>query len=129
MLRNHHVLIVDDQPIVRKVLKVVLERLNPSLISQAGSADEARQAINDAPPSLIICDINMAPTNGLDLLEEIRAGKLGDAQVPLIFLTSNTGKDIIEKAVSLGANGYLAKPVTADNLQLVLTKVLSPVGE
>ena len=124
MLRNHHVLIVDDQPIVRKVLKVVLERLNPSLISQAGSADEARQVIIDGLPNLIICDINMAPTNGLDLLEEIRSGKLGDAKTPLIFLTSNTGKDIIEKAASLGANGYLAKPVTADNLQQVLAKVL-----
>ena len=125
MLKGRHVLIVDDQQMIRKIIQVMLARMNPGKVTQAANGDDARQTITTTPPDLIVCDINMSPGNGLELLQSIRSGELGDSSIPVIFLTCNTGTNMVERAVELGANGYLTKPIQPQKLEQVVRSVLT----
>ena len=125
MLYEEPILIVDDQQIVRKVLGLMLKQLGYSLVFEATNGEEAKKIVQDHAPSLIICDINMSPTNGLEFLKELRSGSLGEPEVPVIFLTCNTDNSTIQEAAALGANGYLAKPVKAEKLQQTINALMA----
>ena len=110
---------------VRKILRLMLNQLNFQTISEAGNGEEAKKVVRDHAPDLIICDINMTPTNGMEFLRELRSGSLGSADTPLIFLTSSTENSTIEDAISLDVNAYLAKPVSREILQQTITEVMT----
>ena len=117
MLSDQHVLIADDQPIIRKTIRMMLAKFNCAHVSEASNGEEARQLMLTAPPpTLILCDINMSPVNGLEFLQELRSGALGNPETPVILLTCNTAAATVEAAVSLGVSGYLTKPITSEKL-------------
>ena len=127
MLTDHHVLVVDDQPLIRKVLKTMLSTKGGRQVSEAANGDDARQIMLSNPASLILCDINMSPGNGFDFLKEVRNGDFGSPDVPVIFLTCNVEQHMVEKASQMGVSGYLLKPVSADKLHSTISGVLSEV--
>src|SRR5262247_2841724 len=100
-----HILVVDDDPKVRTLLRRCFEG-EGFAVSDAKNGAELRAALQRNPVTLITLDLNLGIENGLDLAREIRK----ERNVPIIMLTGKG--DTIDRVVGLelGADDYLAKP-------------------
>lgn len=107
------VLIVDDDPTQRRLIRAVLER-EGFAVAQADGGDAALDQIAvGARPDLVILDLVMPGKAGLEVLAELRAG--GDA-TPVIVLTATGGIDTVVRAMQAGAQDFLIKPVAPDRM-------------
>lgn len=105
-----HVLIVDDDPIFRLLLRRILEQLPECALSEATSGQEALALMESGhAPDLCITDISMPEMDGLQLLQRIRAIP-GLAQLNVILCTSATERETVRKAAELNVSRYLVKP-------------------
>lgn len=100
-----YLLLVDDEPDIRAIAKMALERIGGWEVSATGSATEAVDAVHAQLPDVVLLDVMMPDTDGPATLELLRP-LLGDA-VPVIFLTA---KGEHEPLLALGAAGVIAKP-------------------
>jgi two-component system, OmpR family, response regulator len=100
-----HILIVDDDPEVRALLRAALDP-EGFRVTEAGNGAEMMSAISDARPDLITLDLNLAGEDGLKLAREVRAR----SNVPIVMITGKG--DTIDRVVGLelGADDYIAKP-------------------
>lgn len=104
---------VDDSAIILKMLEKVLGK-RYSLYAFA-DGNRALELLKKKAPNLIILDIDMPGLSGFDMLGMIKKmDHLKD--VPVIFLTSNSDKNHVVKAVASGANDYVVKPIDEDIL-------------
>jgi two-component system KDP operon response regulator KdpE len=105
------VLIVDDEPQIRRVLRTTLTSHGYAVI-EARSGDEALEVIRGEHVDLILLDLNMPGRSGLEICREIRA--TGD--VPIIMLTvRNSERDKVQ-ALDAGADDYVVKPFGSEEL-------------
>lgn len=101
-------MVVDDSVTVRKVTTRLLERRGMDVITAKDGLDAILQ-LDDIKPDFILLDIEMPRMDGFEVVARIRnESKLCD--VPIIMITSRTGDKHRERALGLGANGYLGKP-------------------
>lgn len=98
-------LLVDDEPDIRAIAKLALERVGGWTVTAAASADEAIAAVRERAPDVVLLDVMMPDTDGPATLERLRP-LLGD-DVPVIFLTA---KGESASLLALGAAGVIAKP-------------------
>jgi two-component system chemotaxis response regulator CheY len=118
-------LVVDDNDFIRAEMKRSLAYLGFRKITEAANGKDAIAIMDNIPPDIIICDINMEPVNGFAFVKHVRALPHPDCDVPVIFLTGDAQKEQVQEAINLSVNAYLLKPVTLDNLKSKLTKLLS----
>jgi two-component system, OmpR family, KDP operon response regulator KdpE len=105
------ILIVDDEPQIRRVMRTTLTSHGYSVI-EAKSGDEALDTLRSERADLIILDVNMPGTSGVETCREIRR----TSDTPIIMLTvRNTEKDKVQ-ALDAGADDYVVKPFGADEL-------------
>lgn len=110
------VLVVEDETTQRNLLRSQLEREGYHVI-EATDGQEGLQAFLDDPEiRLVLTDINMPNMDGYQLIEAIRQKE--SRYTYIIVLTANDGKDFLVKALALGADDYLTKPVQQDELSL-----------
>lgn len=102
-----HILIVDDEPLVRSTLAEVLARERHA-VSEAASGPEALALLGREPHALILCDIRMPEMDGMELLAEVRRSHPG---VDVVLMTGFASIDGAIDALSLGAADYLTKPL------------------
>lgn len=114
------ILIVDDDASIRKVLGFILEESGYA-VRAAASGAEALETFAKEPPDLVLTDIKMPGMDGIRLLKEVR--KLDEA-VPVIMLTAFGTVETAVEAMKLGAADYLTKPISRDELTLVVGKTL-----
>lgn len=104
---------VDDSALILKMLEKVFA--NKYSLYSFIDGNRALEYLRKKIPDLIILDIDMPGINGFDMLKMIREeGRL--KQVPVIFLTSNSDKNHVLKAMTSGANDYVIKPIDEDVL-------------
>lgn len=96
---------IDDDPVIRMVVREALLSCGYAVL-EAGDAEEGQRIAHDARPALIILDIMLPRVDGLSLLAEMKAA--GVRSDVLVF--SATGSKSAERALALGAAGYLSKP-------------------
>jgi two-component system chemotaxis response regulator CheY len=126
--RKLRVLIVEDQPFIRQIVRGMLRKLGFDDIIEARDGQEGMAALFRRLPDLIICDIQMKPMGGLQFLEATR--KADDQRVnriPFLFLTSQDDETTIKAALGSGVDGYLLKPVAQDALQARIDAALKAV--
>ena len=118
-----NVLIIDDSAAIRKILVRVLSQTDLPLgaIQEASDGSEALHALKSFEASLILSDINMPNMDGLQFLTQLRADSKWK-QVPVVMISTEGNQAKVLEAVQLGANGYVRKPFTADQIK---EKVLS----
>jgi DNA-binding NarL/FixJ family response regulator len=117
------ILIADDHPIVRKGLKQILED-NPEKI-QTHEAEDGREAVEKAlreQYDLVVMDIAMPHTNGLDALKELRSAK---PHMPILMLSMYPEEQYAVRAFKAGASGYLTKQNAPEELLQAISRVLS----
>ena len=101
------VLIVDDDPLVSGALKVILEsESDMEVVGVASSGAEAVAAAKENAPDVVVMDIRMDGMNGIEAAEKILSDNKG---IKILFLTTFLDDEYINKALSLGASGYILK--------------------
>lgn len=100
------VLVVDDEPPIRRLLRAGLATQNYE-VHEAGSAEEALVAVKAGAPDVMLLDLGLPGRNGMDLLAELQAG---GSTFPILILSSRTDETGIVQALELGADDYITKP-------------------
>jgi two-component system chemotaxis response regulator CheY len=124
------VLIVDDSSVMRKIVERSLRQagLNPITVFEAGSGVEGLEVLSKQPVQLILSDINMPSMDGLEFLRQIRAQNLAEG-VPVVMITTESSEEHVKQAILAGAQGYIRKPFTAEQVkERVLPLVSAVVG-
>jgi two-component system OmpR family response regulator len=101
-------LLVDDEPDIRAIAKMALERIGGYSVTAAGSAAEAVAAATAEQPEVVLLDVMMPDLDGPATLARLRP--LLGQQVPVIFLTAKAQAADVERLKALGAVGVIAKP-------------------
>jgi CheY-like chemotaxis protein len=113
---NRSVLIVDDDPFIRRLIATTLEDVAGFELEEAGDGVEAIAAARATEPAIVFLDIDMPRMNGIDACRELRAL---DGDATIVMLTA-AGPDAEAEARAAGADLFLTKPFSPlDLLQLV----------
>ena len=107
--KPNRILLVEDEPDIRKIVQVSLQEIGGFTMQTCGSGHEALEIVKAQRPDLIILDVMMPVMDGLDTLREIH--KIDDMQdIPVIFLTAKVQPHEVEKYLELGVIGVISKP-------------------
>ncbi len=118
-MKPGRILVVDDDPSLRRVMKLQLEEAGYQ-VSLAQDGDQAWSTLREVEPQLVITDLHM-PTTGLELLEKIAKQGL---QTTVIVITAFGTIESAVEAMKLGAYDYVTKPIDFDALVLVLDRAM-----
>ena len=119
-------LIVDDSSVMRKIVERSLRQagLECLVIFEAGSGIEALQILKSKAVDLILSDINMPSMDGLEFVRQLHSQQLA-AKVPVVMITTESSEEHVKLAIQAGANGYIRKPFTADQVKQRVLPLLS----
>ena len=121
------VMVADDDPVMRMLLKKFIENSGYEAI-EAADGEEALTKIAEGPaPDLLISDINMPRMNGYDLVKGVR-GALGLLDLPVIMLTTESSDKSQELAFQMGADDYVMKPFKGPLVMARVTAALRRAG-
>ena len=122
------VICVDDDATIRSIIRFALQRHGCRDVVQAHSGADALDLCSGREFDLLICDYQMSPMNGLDLLRELR--QLGICQsCPVLMLSAETNPETIEAARAFGVAAWIGKPISAQSLIEQVGAVLRPRGQ
>lgn len=123
------VLVVDDAPFIRDLIKKALRSHFPGLqIEEAVNGNKARQLLGRASFDLILCDWEMPELSGLELLQWFRA-QPGQEKTPFIMVTSRGDRDNVVEAIKAGVSDYVGKPFSNEQLITKVRKALQRAGK
>ncbi len=111
--------IVDDDSDVRDVVHTMLKILGYESREFADARIPAQVLLAGETPDLMIVDINIPVVNGLELLSFIRR-KPRWVHMPVIILSSESDEERVEQVMRMGADGYIFKPVTIEELEMAI---------
>jgi two-component system chemotaxis response regulator CheY len=123
------VLVVDDSRVVREQVALALRGAGFEVVEASNGAQalalvkELREA-QSAAFSLAVCDVNMPVMGGVLLLEALKSGGL--LTFPFVILTSEGRPELLARARAAGAKAWMMKPLVADRLLTVVTKLTAP---
>jgi two-component system chemotaxis response regulator CheY len=111
-------LIVDDSSVMRKIVERSLRQagLDPLTVFEAGSGTEGLDLLKVQQVDLILSDINMPLMDGLEFLRQIRGQNLAP-NVPVVMITTESSEEHVKQAILAGAQGYIRKPFTAEQVK------------
>ncbi|GBL05035.1 PleD family two-component system response regulator [Glaciecola sp. KUL10] len=127
LLKQIHILIVDDMEAIRSMIKACLRDLGASKISTTFDGEEAWKIIQNQKIDMIVCDWDMPRTTGLELLQLVRS-KEESKHIPFLMLTASNEKGRVLSAVEAGVNDYLSKPFQPKELEFRVIKLLRKVN-
>lgn len=115
-------LIVDDEKYERLLLSKLInwEEIGISLIGTAGSGQEAIEIFKDMHPEIILTDISMPETDGLELSRQI---KKIDSKTKIVIITGFREFDYAKQAIRIGVDDFLLKPIEQKEVEKLLTKI------
>ena len=127
-MMEKHILFIDDSPTVRSSVSFCLHNAGYKVTEAVDGKDalEQLQAMKDKGESLslIITDINMPQMDGITLISEVKETEF--KFVPILVLTTEADKSVIEKGRTAGASGWLLKPFQPEQLLWAVKKVVWP---
>ncbi|MBC7907932.1 MAG: response regulator [Rhodospirillaceae bacterium] len=122
-----HIMVVDDQQVVRNIIRKSLSKANPSQITEAANGKEALDLLRqgDIYPDVILCDLYMETMGGDEFLRQLRADKSNrNSRKPVLILTGDKSEQVHEAIRQMGASKVLTKPIAPDELirQIMLVR-------
>ncbi|AMX03202.1 chemotaxis response regulator CheY [Microbulbifer thermotolerans] len=128
MDKGMRILVVDDFPTMRRIIRSLLKELGFTNVEEAEDGQEALSKLAAGGFEFVVSDWNMPNLNGLDMLKQIRADE-ATKSLPVLMVTAEAKKDNIVAAAQAGANGYIVKPFTAATLEEKLSKIFEKLGK
>ena len=121
------ILVVDDFPTMRRIIKNLLKDLGFENVDEAEDGAMGLEKLRNGSFDFVVSDWNMPNMDGLEMLKAIRADPaLG--KLPVLMVTAEAKKENIIAAAQAGANGYVVKPFTAAILEEKLNKIFEKIG-
>ena len=122
------VMIIDDQAVMRKIIRGVLLDAGLNDILEAENGSDAFDKLTDPDleyPDVIISDLHMEEMSGTEFIHKLRRNKaVRNPDVPVIVLTGESQKMVLEVAAQVGANAILQKPVSAEKMRKAIMSVI-----
>ena len=116
------VLVVDDFPTMRRILKNLLKQLGFENIDEAENGEDALRKLKGGDYGLVVSDWNMPVMEGIELLKHIRNDpQLKD--IPFLMVTAEAKKEKVIEAIKAGVDNYIVKPFTGEVLKEKLEKI------
>lgn len=116
------VLVIDDDPLIREVLRILLTRAG-HLVALAGDGAEGIERLHAMPADLMILDVRMPVLDGFGVLAHVRARCVG---LPVLMLTAEPHSGA--RAVEAGADAYMRKPFVNDELLGCVERLIAGAG-
>ena len=124
MDKNTKILVVDDFPTVRNIIKSVLNHLGYESLLEAEDGNSALPILRRENVGFVITDWKMPGMEGIDLLKIIRQYS-NHIELPVLMVTAESGEEQYREAVNAGANSILSKPFTPKQLEASIRDVFS----
>ena len=126
MNRESTILLVDDHPMMRKGLRVLIEQEEGlRVVGEAGDGHEGIDQVRQLQPDVVVMDINMPNLNGIDATRQILKES---PKTRVLALSINSGKHFVEEMIEAGASGYLLKLSAPEELILAINALLQGKG-
>jgi two-component system chemotaxis response regulator CheY len=122
-MANYRVLIVEDSPTMRQLLVFALRRLKDVEIVEAQDGMDGLRKVSSDHFDIALIDINMPVMDGLKLIRLMRDEE-SLRQIPIVVVTTEGADEDRERALALGANAYLTKPIQANRVLAVVKDLL-----
>jgi len=112
------ILIADSSTVMRRIIErsLLLAGLEVQQLVEASDGAEALAAIEQHHPEIVLSEIKLDQLSGLDLLRRLREDE-ATRTLPFIFISSQAAESQVQEALALGAQGYIRKPFTADQVK------------
>jgi len=120
---NQSILVVDDEPGIRLYLKRLLGNAGFD-VRTAADGNEAVTSIEAEPPDLVILDVMVGGRDGYEICESIKQDP-ASARIKVLMLSAKSRAIEIEKGMALGADAYLTKPFSMDELRDMVRDLLA----
>jgi DNA-binding response OmpR family regulator len=117
------ILVIDDEPAIQEVIRLILERWGYQLIPALNVATAVEKLRQKPLPDLVLLDLMLPDVDGLELLRQMRETKVFDT-LPIIIVTALADSDQIRKGLEMGADRYITKPAMSHNLLKTVQEVL-----
>jgi two-component system chemotaxis response regulator CheY len=123
-MAEYSCLVVEDSPMMRQLLVFALHRVKQLNVTEAEDGVDGLRKLSQGNFDLIITDINMPIMDGLKLVKRIRNDDT-HKDVPIIIITTEGGAEDRQRALSLGANAYITKPIQAPQVIAKVKELLN----
>ncbi|MBI5049513.1 MAG: response regulator [Nitrospirae bacterium] len=118
-----NIMVVDDSPTTRQLITFVLKRLTSSNIVEATDGADALKKLSSGVFDLILADINMPVIDGLKLISLLRNDPKYKT-TPIVIITTEGAEEDRKKAMAIGANAYITKPIQTQELIKTINQIL-----
>ncbi len=112
MADEYNVLVVEDSPMMRQLLVFALSRVKNLRVTEADDGVDGLRKLAGGKFDIIITDINMPIMDGLKLVKRVRSDP-AHKDTPIIIITTEGSDEDRQRAMQLGANAYITKPIQA----------------
>lgn len=116
-------LIIEDSPTMRQLIRFALNRLPQAEVIEASDGVDGLKKLSSNEIDLILTDINMPIMDGLKLVSLVR-GNDAYRDIPIVIITTEGAQEDRERAMALGANAYITKPIQATSLLTTVKDLL-----
>lgn len=122
-----NILVVEDSPTMRQLISFAMKRIANSRVIEATDGVDALKKLSSDKIDLILCDINMPVMDGLKLVSLVR-GNPTFKDIPIIMVTTEGAEEDRKRAIAIGANAYLPKPIQTQELIRLVNTYLAGSG-
>lgn len=119
-----NILVVEDSPAMRQLLSYALKRIHGSQVVEATDGVDALKKLSSKKFDIIIVDINMPIMDGIKLVSLVR-GHTTYKSIPVIIVTTEGAEEDKKRALAVGANAYLTKPIQTQELIRLVNQFIS----
>jgi two-component system chemotaxis response regulator CheY len=119
-----NILVVEDSPTMRQLISFAMKRIPNSRVIEATDGVDALKKLSSEKIDLILADINMPVMDGLKLVSLVR-GNSAFKDIPIIMVTTEGAEEDRKRAIAIGANAYLPKPIQTQELLKLVTSFLA----
>lgn len=125
-MQEHKILIIEDSPTMRQLISFALKRLQGVRIVEANDGVDGLKKLSADRFDLILTDINMPIMDGLKLVSLVR-NDANYKDTPIVVITTEGAQEDRERALALGANDYITKPIQAGRI-LDMARTMLKIG-